>query len=324
MTTPSIIVVAGPTATGKTAAALEIARAFNGELIAADSVQIVRGFDIGSATPTEKELDGVTHHLLSVLDPDAPADAAIFAGLADEAITDIQLRGRLPIVVGGTGLWVRALLRGLVELPPVDPDVRARILKEAEHLGRHALHARLALIDPLSASKIHPNDLLRVSRALEVFEQTGQPLGQLRAEHALGADRYRTLFLVLKRSEDHDIRLESRLEEMLKLGWVEETKELLEQWERSCRAFGSVGYAQLVKYLDGQMSFEDTKEAIRVATRTYSKRQRTWFRGEPGVSLETNFDSLNSPNGQKIVRRFLDGEDVSTNGYTVSNSDTAS
>ena len=188
-----LVVVAGPTATGKTAAALTLARALGCELVGADSVQVYRGFDIGSAKPTEKELGEVRHHLVDVLDATDAIDAMEYAALADRAIDDLEDRGAHPIVVGGTGLWIRALLRGLVELPPPDPILRARLEAEVADLGAESAHQHLYAVDPLAAERIHPNDTLRIVRALEVHTQTGRPLGELQAEHALGAPRRPTL-----------------------------------------------------------------------------------------------------------------------------------
>ncbi|MBW1875765.1 MAG: tRNA (adenosine(37)-N6)-dimethylallyltransferase MiaA, partial [Deltaproteobacteria bacterium] len=226
-----LVVIAGPTATGKTAAAIEVARQFDGELVGADSVQVYRGFDIGSAKPTADELRGMPHHVLDVLDPDQDVDAVTYANLADAAIGDIRARGRLPVVVGGTGLWIRALVRGLVEVPPVNPEVRERLEKAAAALGAPALHAKLALVDPISADAIHPNDTLRIVRALEVYEQTGTPLGTLRAEHALGEPRYRAIFVVLDMDrEQHGVVIEDRAKQMLAAGWVDEVRALRTQW----------------------------------------------------------------------------------------------
>lgn len=280
-----LLVLAGATATGKTATALAIAREVGGELVGADSVQVYRGFDIGSAKPTPEELDGVAHHLIDVLDPDEAIDAMAFAARADAAIADIVARGRRPIVVGGTGLWIRALLRGLVDVPLPDPVLRARLEAEAEAEGAPALHARLEQVDPLAAEKIHPNDALRIVRALEVFEQTGRPLGELRREHALGAPRYPLHRLVVLERERDDLteRIEARLDAMLAAGWVDEVRGLLARWPHDARAFGSVGYRQVVDHVRGTLDEAAMRAAVRKATRVYARRQRTWFKSEPGV-----------------------------------------
>ncbi len=276
-----ILVVGGVTAAGKTAAALALARRQGGELIGADSVQVYRGFDIGSAKPTEAELGGVRHHLIDVIDPDEEIDAARYAALADAAIADVAARGKLPIVVGGTGLWIRALLRGLVALPEVDPALRARLDEEAEHAGAPALHARLAELDPAAAARIHPNDRLRVVRALEVFEQTGTPLGELQAAHALGAPRYDAEILLLDRPrEGLHAAIRARAHAMLEAGWIDEVRGLLERWGPDVRPMGAVGYRQLAEHLLEGVPLEETERSIYKATRIYTRRQRTWFRGE--------------------------------------------
>jgi tRNA dimethylallyltransferase len=303
---PRVLVLAGPTASGKTATGLALARRFGGELIGADSVQVYRGFDIGSAKPTAAELDGVPHHLIDIVDPDEAIDARRYADTADEAIAAVAARGRVPIVVGGTGLWLRALLRGLLAVPEVDPALRARLEAEADRDGAPALHARLATVDPRAAAAIHENDRLRVVRALEVFEQTGQPLGELRHAHALGAPRYDALFAVLDPGPPLTSLIEDRLDAMLAAGWREETRALHARYP-TARALGSVGYRQLVLETETGAPPETTRQAIRKATRIYARRQRTWFKGEPGVTIRTRAEDLLLPSGLDTVERFLEG-----------------
>jgi tRNA dimethylallyltransferase len=273
-----LLVIAGPTATGKTAAAIDVAHRLDGELVGADSVQVYRGFDIGSAKPTADELGGLAHHLLDVLDPDQDVDAVAYANLADAAIRDIRDRGRLPIVVGGTGLWIRALVRGLVDVPPVDPGIRARLEKAAAAEGAPALHARLAEVDPISAHAVHPNDTLRIVRALEVHEQTGMPLGILRAEHALGEPRYRAVFVVLDMDrEEHGVVIEHRARQMLDSGWIDEVRSLRARWGDDIRPFGSVGYRDVLVHVRDEVPLDETLRRIRKSTRVYARRQRTWL-----------------------------------------------
>jgi len=301
-----LLVIAGPTATGKTAVAIDLARRFDAELVGADSVQVYRGFDIGSAKPTPDELGGVAHHLLDVLDPDQDVDAVTYANLADEAIRGIRDRGRLPVVVGGTGLWIRALIRGLVDVPPVDPDVRQRLEKAAATQGAPALHARLAEVDPMSAEAVHPNDALRIVRALEVYEQTGTPLGTLRAAHALGAPRYHALFVVLDMDrEAHDTVIEGRAERMLAAGWIDEVRSLRQQWGDDIRPFGSVGYREVLAHVRDGVPLEETVRQIRKSTRVYARRQRTWFKGEPGVRWRSKSAELREPSGLDRIAREL-------------------
>jgi tRNA dimethylallyltransferase len=280
---PTIVVVTGPTGVGKTHVALELARRFDGELVGADSIQIYRGFDIGSSKPTSSELAGIAHHLIDLREPEDVLDAASYAELAAVAIMDIGARGKLPIVVGGTGLWLRALLRGLVELPPVDRALRARLEGEWDERGGIAMHTQLAERDPLSAAKIHPNDKLRVVRALEVFAQTGRPLGAARNEHALGRARYRDYTIVLDiEPVHHRERVKARTRAMLEAGLVPEVAGLLER-HGAVRALGSVGYKQVVEHLSLGVPLAETEIAIARATSLYARRQRTWWRSDPSV-----------------------------------------
>lgn len=301
-----ILVIAGPTATGKTARAVELALRFDGELVGADSVQVYCGFDVGSAKPSPEDLAGVPHHLIDVRDPDEPLDAMGYAALADRAIEAIRARGKLPIVVGGTGLWLRALTRGLVELPPPDPDVRERLDVEAQRLGSLALHARLRSVDPRTADNLHPNDRMRIVRALEVYEQTGTPLGEHHARHALGAPRYDQLFVVVDLPKDHHRQIiEARTRAMLQAGWVGEVRRLRERWGDRVRAFGSVGYRQVLEHLRDGVPLDETEARIVKATRLYARRQRTWFNGEPGVDWRTDPETLGGVDGLRRLERAL-------------------
>lgn len=277
-----IVVIAGVTGSGKTGVALELARRTDGELIGADSVQVYRGFDIGSAKPTSSELGGIPHHLIDVLDPDQPIDAARYAEMADAAIADVVGRGKLPIVVGGTGLWLTALVRGLVALPKPDPALRAGLEEEAEERGTGALHERLIEVDPRAAAKIHPNDRVRIIRALEVFEQCARPLSELQAEHAKGGPRYDAITALLDRPrEELYSRLKARIEAMLDAGWIAEVEALLERWGPEVRPLGSVGYREVVAHLRDGLPLDELRRLAYKSTRDYTRRQRTWFRGDP-------------------------------------------
>lgn len=301
-----IVVIAGPTATGKTAAAIEVARHLDGELVGADSVQVYRGFDIGSAKPAQDELGGVVHQLIDAIDPNVDVDAVAYAKLADAAIADMVGRSKLPIVVGGTGLWIRALVRGLVEVPPVDQEIRARLETEAAERGAPALHARLAAIDPISAGAVHPNDSLRIVRALEVYEQTGTPLGALRKEHALGEPRYRASFVVLDMErEAHGAVIASRTKRMLESGWADEVRTLRSRWGDELRPFGSVGYREVLEHVRDGVPLDETLRKIVKSTRVYARRQRTWFKSEPGVSWRSESAELRAPGGLQRIAREL-------------------
>ncbi len=302
-----MLVIAGPSATGKTAVALSLARALGGELVGADSVQVYRGFDIGSAKPTREELGGTPHHLIDVVDPDAPFDAARYASLADRAIEDVAARGRIPIVVGGTGLWIRALLRGRVELPRPDAEIRARLDEEATRLGAPALHARLAGIDALAAGAIHPNDQLRIVRALEVHEQTGEKLGELRAKHALGAPRYEAFVVVLDREREAlDEAIRARIRAMLVRGWVDEVRALRERWGPEVRAMQAVGYREVLAHVEGRIGGAELEALAYKSTRTYTRRQRTWWAGEE-VALRARAEAvLGSDEVRRDIAAFLE------------------
>jgi len=302
---PKILVLTGPTATGKTTAAIALAKRLHGELVGADSVQVHRGFDIGSGKADASELDGVPHHLIDVLSPDEHIDAAQYAALADEAIESIAARGKLPIVVGGTPLWLRALLRGLMPLPPSDAALRASLTAEVERDGAPALHQRLTSIDPLAASRIHPNDAVRITRALEIHAQTGRPAGELRQEHALGAPRHRAVVAVVDLSKpEHDRAVQDRIDGMLAQGWLEETRSLIERFP-DARALRSVGYRELLPVcLEGRSLEAARLDAIR-ATRTYARRQRTWWKSEPGERIGTTAAALIEGAHDDALRAFL-------------------
>ncbi|MEC7522106.1 MAG: tRNA (adenosine(37)-N6)-dimethylallyltransferase MiaA [Myxococcota bacterium] len=288
---PKIVVLGGVTAAGKTGAAITLAERLGGELIGADSVQIHRELDVGSAKPTPEELRGVTHHLIDRLPPTETIDAARYAALADAAIRDVAARGRLPIVVGGTGLWLRALTRGLAPLPKPDPALRARLEAEAAD-DLPALHARLTEVDPEAASRIHPNDALRIVRALEVFTQTGEPMSAHHARHARGGPRYEMRFYALDLPREVLYpKLKARIRAMLDAGWVEEVRGVLARHGR-VPPLKSVGYAQVVEHVEQGVPIEETERLAYKATRVYTRRQRTWFRGEGEAVRWTNADAL--------------------------------
>lgn len=299
------MVIAGPTAVGKTARAVELALRFDGELIGADSVQVYRGFDIGSSKPTQAELRGVPHHLIDVCEADEFIDAAGYARRADAAIADVSARGKLPIVVGGTGLWLRSLMRGLVALPQVDRALRARIEADWDAAGGEAMHERLSRVDPLSAARIHPNDKLRVVRALEVFEQTGMPLGEARREHALGQPRYRALSYVLDLpSDQHKAGVAERVQAMLAAGFVDEVRGLLARFGSEVRALAAVGYRQVVEHLRDGVPLDETQLRIVRATLVYARRQRTWWSTDPSIHKRVLPEQLLQETELRAIEQF--------------------
>lgn len=277
-----LLVVVGPTASGKTALALALADALSGEIVGADSVQVYRRFDVGSGKPTTEELARAPHHLIDVADAKEPLDAAAFVELADRAIADVRARGRTPIVCGGTFLWVKALLHGLAEGAPRSDEIRARHKAEAEATGRAALHARLAEVDPPSAAKLGPNDLVRVSRALEVFELTGERMSDVQARHGFRAPRHQARLVGVRRDlEELKARIHARTVGFFARGLVDEVRALLDDGYGETRAMGSVGYAEAKEVVLGRLAEAEAVTAIDRATRVLVRRQSTWLRDEP-------------------------------------------
>ncbi len=273
-----LLAVVGPTATGKTALAVELAERLGGEVVSADSVQVYREFDVGSGKPTAEELARAPHHLVGAIDPLDPIDAASWAARASAVIAAIRARGRVPIVCGGTFLWIKALLFGLAEAPAASAELREGHRAVAEREGRPALHARLCAVDPESGARLHPNDLVRVSRALEVFELTGKPMSAWQREHAF-RDVVHRATLVAIRYDPAALtqRIRERVRAWLAMGWVEEVQALLARGYGEARAMGSVGYAQVQAMLAGQLARDDLEGAIVRATRIFARRQRTWL-----------------------------------------------
>jgi tRNA dimethylallyltransferase len=277
-----LVVVVGPTASGKTALAVRAAEALDGEIVSADSVQIYRRFDVGAGKPTAEELRRARHHLVDAIEPLEPMDAARWAELADAAIADIRARGKRPIVCGGTFLWVRALVYGLAPAPPADETIRARHQALALEQGRAALHARLALVDAAAAERLSPNDLVRVSRALEVFELTGTPQSAWHAEHGFRTARYAAGFFGIRLSpEELSLRIERRASAMFDAGWTDEVRGLLRDGFRDARAMTSVGYRQVAEAVEaGPIDRAALLASVVRATRIFARRQRTWLNHE--------------------------------------------
>lgn len=277
-----LLVVVGPTASGKTELALRLCERFDGEVVGADSVQIYRGFDVGSGKPSAEEQRRARHHLVDVLDALESVDAQRFAELGEAAIADIRARGKVPVICGGTFLWVKALVWGLSNLPAGNAEIRAAHQAFAEAHGRAALHEKLSRVDAESAKKLSPNDFVRVSRALEVFELSGRPQSEILAGHGFKARRHEAVFVGADRERDElDIRIEQRAAMWLASGWKEEVRSLIERGYREARAMGSVGYRQVLDHVEGRLPEEELLTAIVRATRVFVRRQRTWIRDLP-------------------------------------------
>lgn len=282
---PPLIVICGPTAVGKTRLALELAERLGAEIVSADSRQVYRLMDIGTAKPTAGEQQRARHHLIDVVWPDEDFNAADFAAEAGHAIEDIRRRGKLPMLVGGTGLYIRALTEGLLEAPGSDAGLRDRLHACAENEGSAALHARLAHVDPEAAKRLHPNDLVRIVRALEVFELSGRPLTAFQQEHGFSRQPYRTLKIGLEL--DRKVlyrRIDQRAEAMITEGLIDEAQALLAAgYSPGLKALRTIGYRQAFALLRGELSRIEAVADLQRATRRYAKQQLTWFRRDTEI-----------------------------------------
>ncbi len=277
-----ILAVVGSTASGKTALSVALAKALGGEVISCDSMQIYRQMDIGTAKPTPQEMEGIPHHLLDFLDPDTPFSCAEYVSYAQGTLEEIASRGPLPILCGGTGLYLDSLLRGGgFEETVTDAALRQSLLDYAARHGNAALHQKLAEVDPESAEAIHENNLKRVVRALEIYKTTGMTKTEADRRSREIKSPYDALVIGL-RYRDRELlyrRIEKRVDIMLEAGLLEETRRLLETgvFERNSTAAQAIGYKELLGHLKGEQSLEDAIDALKRATRRYAKRQITWF-----------------------------------------------
>jgi tRNA dimethylallyltransferase len=282
---PRVIVICGPTATGKTEAGITLARALGGEIISADSMQVYRRMDIGTAKPTAAEQAAVAHHLIDIVDPDEPFDAARYAALARAKVLELHRRGAVPLIVGGTGLYIKALLHGLFRSDAGDPAVRRRLAAEAETLGIRELHARLTACDPESARRLHPNDTARILRALEVFEVTGRPISGFHREHRFAEAPFDALQIGLHL--DRDVlyeRIESRVDAMLAAGLEDEVRGLLSAgYGPQLKSMQAIGYSHAAAWLAGRIGRDEAVRTLKRDTRRFAKRQMTWFRADPQI-----------------------------------------
>jgi tRNA dimethylallyltransferase len=281
-----IVAIVGATATGKSALAMRLAEELSGEIVNADALQVYRGFDIGTSKPSAEEQSRIPHHLIDVLDPRERYSAGDFALRAREAIAGIESRGNLPVVVGGSGLYQRALFEGISPIPPGNPEARSRLRARLADEGIAVLAAELARIDPETAARLAPGDAQRVLRALEVAEVSGRPLSSWIAEQPFGTERIKAIRvgLTLPRSILYD-RIAGRVARMVGQGWVQEVARLLaEGLDPGLPAFQAIGYRQFVRHLEGEGSLEHAIGETVKATRRFAKRQETWFRKEPEVT----------------------------------------
>ncbi len=302
-----ILIIVGPTAVGKTATALWLAQEFSGEIISCDSMQVYRGFDLGTDKPSPEERKLVPHHLIDFLDPTEQFSAADFAFQALAIAEEIIGRGHLPIVVGGTGLYHRALTAGLFKGPGRDQALRQKLKTEAREFGLEKLYQKLQEVDPEYARKITPKDSIRIIRALEVYYKTGRPISEhfRLTESPLQARGFipGQIGLKLERKELYR-RIEERVDRMFEKGLVAEVRKLLEMGlPEEATPFKGLGYRQVLRYLKGEISLEEAIRLTKLETRHFAKRQMTWFRKTPGL---TWFQPTEKDQIRKYVKNFLD------------------
>ena len=301
---PAVVFIMGPTASGKTALAMQLADKFPCEIISVDSALVYKGLNIGSAKPSKQELESVPHHLIDIREPNEPYSAADFRVDAMQAIRETLAEGRIPVLVGGTMLYFKALVEGLAELPPADSHIRATLLCEAEENGWPSLHKRLHNVDPLAAQRIHENDSQRIQRALEVYEITGRNLSSLQEEgRTAGAcgkcfeDLYDVRAIALSPKERKILhqRIQVRFLQMLETGLIAEVKGLYTKYGKNTDlpAMRAVGYRQVWSFLSGELCYEEMVEKGIIATRQLAKRQLTWLRAWKNLHwFEGNEDDL--------------------------------
>jgi tRNA dimethylallyltransferase len=283
---PRLVCLVGPTASGKSALGLAVAERLGLEIVCADSRQVYRGLDVGTAKPTADERARVRHHCLDLVEPDEPFDVARFRAAALAAIADARGRRRDVLVVGGTGLWVRALVHGLCPAPPRDPRLRTALRRLADRDGVPALHRRLGHVDPAAAARIHPHDAVRIVRALEVATLSGRRLSAWQAAHGFATSAFDALVLGLAVPTDVlDARIAARVDAMLAAGWLDEVRTLAGRgYAADAPVWRTLGYAELRDVVGGRAALADARRAIVLATRRFAKRQRTWFRRERDVA----------------------------------------
>lgn len=299
-----IIVICGPTGIGKTSFAISIARRFNGEIIGADSMQIYKHMNIGTAKPDNEELKQAPHHLVDFIDPKDDFDAGLYVKAADKAIKDIIARKKIPIVAGGTGFYIRALLHGLFRAKPICEKTLLQLNRELKDKGSLILYQKLVNCDPKAAKKIHPNDSFRVIRALEVYQTTGQKISDRQKEHNFDELRYHyiKIGLYLDREELYD-RINKRVDLMLNQGLLKEVTTLVENgYSFDLKAMQSIGYKHMAMFIKNEVSWEETVRLLKRDTRRYAKRQFTWFRKDKEITWLLH-SQLNL--AENLIKEFL-------------------
>ena len=285
---PKVIVICGPTGIGKTTVGIELAGKFGGEIISADSMQIYRQMDIGTAKPTSEELCQIAHHMIDIVEPDEDYDAVRYSNQARDRVAGIVNRGLIPFVVGGTGLYIKALLHGLFQSKPVDAQIRNGLKQEAEENGIGFLFERLKKVDPAAADRIHPNDLYRILRALETIESSGKTISEYHESHGFADDPFTVLKIGLELDrQDLYARIDKRVDLMIEAGFVAEVTKLLDMgYSAHLKSMQSIGYRHVAAFLEKKMPWDECVRTLKRDTRRYAKRQFTWFGADQAISWQ--------------------------------------
>jgi len=308
-----VIVIVGPTASGKTGVSIELAKLINGSIISADSMQVYKYMNIGTAKPDEAEKSGITHYMLDVVEPDEDFSVARYRQMALECIEEIVRQKKRPVVVGGTGLYINSLIHNISFSETIrDEELREELKREAEEKGNKYLHDKLKEVDPEAAARIHENDVKRVIRALEVYKHTNLPISKHNQLSRLEPPAYNYIIFGLNwdREKLYE-RIEKRVDAMLEAGLVDEVKSLIQMgYDLGNTARQAIGYKEVLKYLRGEYSFEETKYILKRDTRRYAKRQLTWFRHLQGI----NWIEMDENTGYETVARKIIDECLATYG----------
>jgi len=302
---PKVIVICGPTGIGKTTVGIQLAEKLGGEIISADSMQIYRYMDIGTAKPTADEQNRLLHHMIDIVDPAEDFDAVRFAQMARKKVMQLHQKGVLPVIVGGTGLYIKALLQGLFQSNPVDSQIRERLMQEAAEDGSSSLHDRLKQVDPDTAERLHPNDAYRIVRALETIESTGRPISEHHQDHGFADEPFDALKVGLQmdRQKLYD-RIDQRVDLMIDAGLPEEVKKLLGMgYTADLKAMQSIGYRHMAAFIEGSLPWDECVRTLKRDTRRFAKRQFTWFGADNQIHWYEP-DQLNEMIG--LVEEFLE------------------
>lgn len=307
---PKILVIIGPTASGKTRMAVELAQRHNGEVISADSMQIYRTMDIGTAKPTQEEMGGIPHHMIDVADPEEDFSVARYVEMAARCVDDVLARGKLPIVAGGTGLYIDSLLSGRT-FAPFSPDsaLRGELERELAEKGGQAMLEALAQVDPEAAQRLHPNDHKRIIRALEVYRSTGKTITQHNRETQAIPPRYNALTIGLAFQDRQAMwrRIDQRVDEMVAAGLEDEVRRLLTSGiSPKCTAMQAIGYKEFTQALSGEMTWQEAADVVKLRSRQYAKRQLTWFGRNPNTRWVRWDDPPEFEQGRRASTEYME------------------